>query len=74
MTVRQDEAPYCEHVSKMADLAELRDMVEGLRAAADKARQEGNRALAEALERTRFEFYEHYLGELQQDGNRSSIS
>ena len=74
MTAGQDEAPYCEHVSKMADLAELRDMVEGLRAAADKARQEGNRALADALERTRFEFYERYLGELQQDGNRTSIS
>jgi hypothetical protein len=56
----------------MADLAELRDMVEGLRAAAHKARQEGNNALADALERTRFEFYERYLGELQQDGNNTS--
>jgi RNA:NAD 2'-phosphotransferase (TPT1/KptA family) len=54
----------------MADLAELRDMVEGLRAAAHKARQEGNRALADALEKTRFEIYERYIGELQQTGRR----
>jgi hypothetical protein len=58
----------------MADLAELRDMVEGLRAAAHKARQEGNRALADALEKTRFEVYERYLGELQQQGNKPSMS
>jgi hypothetical protein len=56
----------------MADLAELRDMVEGLRAAAHKARQEGNPALADALEKTRFEVYERYLGELQQHGNKTS--
>jgi hypothetical protein len=58
----------------MADLAELRDMVEGLRAAAHKARQEGNGALADALEQTRFEIYERYLGELQQHGDKTSTS
>jgi hypothetical protein len=46
-----------------ADLAELADWVEGLRAAARKARDEGNIMLAEALEITRFEVYEGYLDE-----------
>jgi hypothetical protein len=58
----------------MADLAELRDMVEGLRAAAYKARQEGNGALADAMEKTRFEVYERYFGELEQEGNKPSMS
>ena len=46
-----------------ADLAELKDWVEGLRAAADKARDAGNVTLAEALDITRFEVYESYLDE-----------
>jgi hypothetical protein len=46
-----------------ADLAELKDWVEGIRAAAHKARQEGNLSLAEALDMTRFEVYESYLDE-----------
>ncbi len=46
-----------------ADLAELADWVEGLRAAAHAAREEGNITLAEALEITRFEVYEGYLDE-----------
>lgn len=46
-----------------ADLAELAEWVEGLRAAAAKARQDGNVALAEALDITRFEVYEGYLDE-----------
>jgi hypothetical protein len=46
-----------------ADLAELADWVEGLRAAAHAARQEGNITLAEALDITRFEVYEGYLDE-----------
>ncbi len=46
-----------------ADLAELRDWVEGLRAAAHTARQEGKITLAEALDITRFEVYESYLDE-----------
>ena len=46
-----------------ADLAELRDWVEGLRAAAQTARQEGNVTLAKALDITRFEVYESYLDE-----------
>ena len=46
-----------------ADLAELRDWVEGLRAAARNARQEGNNTLAKALDITRFEVYESYLDE-----------
>ena len=46
-----------------ADLAELRDWVEGLRAAAHIARQEGNITLAKALDITRFEVYESYLDE-----------
>jgi hypothetical protein len=50
-------------VRETADLAELADWVEGLRAAARKARDEGNIMLAEALEITRFEVYEGYLDE-----------
>jgi hypothetical protein len=46
-----------------AELAELADWVEGLRAAADSARAQGNIALAEALDITRFEVYEGYLDE-----------
>jgi hypothetical protein len=46
-----------------ADLAELRDWVEGLRGAAHTARQQGNITLAEALDITRFEVYESYLDE-----------
>ena len=44
-----------------ADLAELTDWVEGLRAAAHTARQKGNVTLAKALDMTRFEVYESYL-------------
>ena len=47
----------------MADLAELADWVEGLRAAAHTARVQGNSMLAEALDVTRFEVYEGYLDE-----------
>jgi hypothetical protein len=50
-------------VRQTADLAEVKDWVEGLRAAAHKARSAGNVALAEALEVTRFEVYESYLDE-----------
>jgi hypothetical protein len=46
-----------------ADLAELADWVEGLRAAAHTARVKGNLTLAEALDITRFEVYEGYLDE-----------
>jgi hypothetical protein len=46
-----------------AELAELTDWVEGLRAAAHKAREEGDLRLAEALDITRFEVYEGYLDE-----------
>jgi hypothetical protein len=46
-----------------ADLAELKDWVEGLRAAADIARNAGNVTLAEALDIIRFEVYESYLDE-----------
>jgi hypothetical protein len=46
-----------------ADLAELAAWVEGLRAAAAQARQEGKIALAEALDVTRFEVYDSYLDE-----------
>jgi hypothetical protein len=46
-----------------AELAELADWVEGLRAAAHTARVQGNIALAEALDITRFEGYEGYLDE-----------
>ena len=49
-----------------ADLAELLDWVEGVSAAAQKARDEGNITLAEALETTRFEVYQGYLEELNQ--------
>jgi hypothetical protein len=46
-----------------ADLAELKDWVAGIRAAADNARNAGNVTLAEALDTTRFEVYESYLDE-----------
>jgi hypothetical protein len=46
-----------------ADLAELADWVEGLRAAAQKAREDGNLTLANALDITRFEVYNGYLDE-----------
>ena len=46
-----------------ADLAELADWVEGLRAAAQTARFQGNITLADALDVTRFEVYESYLDE-----------
>jgi hypothetical protein len=46
-----------------ADLAELKDWVEGIRAAAHIARQKGNITLAKALDITRFEVYESYLDE-----------
>lgn len=46
-----------------ADLAELKDWVEGIRAAAHTARQVGNITLAKALDITRFEVYESYLDE-----------
>jgi hypothetical protein len=45
------------------DLAELKDWVEGIRAAAHTARREGNITLARALDITRFEVYESYLDE-----------
>jgi hypothetical protein len=55
-----------------ADLAELADWVEGLRAAAQKAREEGDIRLAEALDITRFEVYESYLDkELHQPANQA---
>jgi hypothetical protein len=49
---------------QVADLAELKDFVEGLRAAAHQARHDGNVTLAQALEITRFEVYQAYLDEL----------
>ena len=50
-------------VWQRADLAELADWVEGLRAASQKAREDGNPTLADALDITRFEVYEGYLDE-----------
>jgi len=47
--------------TQQADLAELADWVEGLRAAAHTARDQGNITLADALDVTRFEVYEGYL-------------
>lgn len=46
-----------------ADLAELKDWVEGLRTAAQKARGEGNITLADALDLTRLEVYAAYVDE-----------
>jgi hypothetical protein len=50
-------------VRQTADLAEVKDWVEGIRAAAHTARHEGNITLARALDITRFEVYESYLDE-----------
>ena len=50
-------------VRQTADLVEVRDWVEGIRAAAHTARQEGNITLAKAVDITRFEVYESYLDE-----------
>ena len=49
--------------ARKAELAELADWVEGLRAAARTARIQGNISLAEALDIIRFEVYEGYLDE-----------
>jgi hypothetical protein len=46
-----------------AELAELADWIEGLRAAAHAARAQGNMTLAEALDNTRFEVKQGYLDE-----------
>jgi hypothetical protein len=55
-----------------ADLAELADWVEGLRAAAQNAGEDGNLTLAEAPDITRFEVYERYLDqELHQQSEPS---
>jgi hypothetical protein len=48
---------------RTADLAELKDWVEGLRGAAHTARNARNVTLAKALDITRFEVYESYLDE-----------
>ena len=45
------------------DLAELRDWVEGLRVAGDRARGEGKLPLADALDLTRLEVYASYVDE-----------
>jgi hypothetical protein len=44
--------------ARQADLAELADWVDGLRAAADIARAQGKIRLAEALDVIRFDVYE----------------
>jgi hypothetical protein len=61
-----DHTDSLKHVASrhVADLAELKDFVEGLRAAAHQARSDGNVSLAHALEVTRFEVYQAYLDEL----------
>jgi hypothetical protein len=43
----------------------LADWVEGVRSAAQKAREDGNLTLANALDITRFEVYNGYLDEEQ---------
>ena len=61
-----DHTDSLRHVAsrQVADLAELKDFVEGLRGAAHQARSDGNVSLAQALEITRFEVYQAYLDEL----------
>ena len=61
-----DYTDSLKHVAskQVADLAELKDFVEGLRQAAHQARSDGNVSLAQALEITRFEIYQAYLDEL----------
>jgi hypothetical protein len=46
-----------------ADLAELKDRVEGIRTAGHNARREGNLSLANALDMTLVEVYDSYLDE-----------
>jgi len=53
-----------------AHLAQLADWVEGLSAAAHKARDGGNTTLAEALETTRFEVHQGYLEEILQQQSK----
>ena len=60
---RQADSVGNVRARQTADLAELKDWVEGLRAAAHDARQAGNITLANALDTTRFEVYESYLDE-----------
>jgi hypothetical protein len=45
---------------QQGELTELTEWVEGLRAAAHKARHQGNATLAEALDATRFEVYQGF--------------
>jgi hypothetical protein len=59
--------------ARQADLAELADWVEGLRAVADIARAQGKIRLAEALDVVRFDVYEGYLDE-ELDHRRSQAS
>ena len=55
-----------------ADLAELLDWVEGVAAAAHKARAEGKITLAEALDTIRFVVEQGYLEELNQQQSRAA--
>ena len=57
-----------------ADLAELKDWVEGLRTAAHNARQKGNLSLAKALDMTRFEVYTSYVDEDYTNGKARRLS
>ena len=52
-----------------ADLAELKDWVEGIRA----ARQKGNTTLAKAWDITRFEVYESYLDKEYTNNNAKRL-
>jgi hypothetical protein len=54
-----------------AGLAELAEWVEGLSAAAHKARDGGKITLAEALETTRFEVHQGYLEEILQQQSKA---
>ena len=57
-----------------ADLADLRDWVEGLRTAAHRARDEGKIALANALDLTRAEVYVSYIDEDYTSNNAKRLN
>jgi len=59
--------------AQTADLSELKDWIEGIRAAAHTARQKGNTTLAKALDITRFEVYESYLDKEYTNNNAKRL-
>jgi hypothetical protein len=74
-----DQDGHADSVPRMgawdtADLADLRDWVEGLRTAAHRARGEGKITLADALDLTRAEVYVSYVDEDYTSNNAERLT